>query len=200
MHPAKGVTFPGGLTLVLSMLAGMGSSAGLGSKVFGSGGVMPDDVVYQSYLDEGVSGADESGNEIQTIHNRFPNEIQSGRRFNYSIDNGKIYLENGIQEVDFVIDMDGNLHLGRGHSFLANGKNVQAAGQLKVNSQGYVRRIDNLSGHYSPNVEQGKLFPSVLNKAGIETKNAWLELYDINITSFGYADLSKVTKYSTQLK
>lgn len=85
--------------------------------------------------------------------------------------------------------------------FFGQWKSVQAAGQLKVNSQGYVRRIDNLSGHYSPNVEQGKLFPGVLNKAGIETKNAWLELYDINIASSGYADLSKVTKYSsTQLK
>ena len=113
---------PRGLTLVLSMLAGMGSSTKMGSKVFGNGGLTPDDIAYQRHWNEGVSGAVESGSEIQTIHNRFPNEIQSGRRFNYSIDNEKIYLENGIQEVDFVIDMDGNLHLGRGHSFLANGK------------------------------------------------------------------------------
>lgn len=49
---------PGGLTLVLSMLAGMGTSAGLGSKVFGNGGVTVDDLAYQRYLDEGVSGTE----------------------------------------------------------------------------------------------------------------------------------------------
>ena len=49
---------PGGLTLVLSMLAGMGSSAGLGSKVFGNGGVTPDDIAYQRHWNEGVSGTD----------------------------------------------------------------------------------------------------------------------------------------------
>ena len=191
---------PGGLTLVLSLLAGMGTSAGLGSKVFGNGGLTPDDVAYQRYWDEGVSEVFESGSEIQTIHNRFPNEIQSGRRFNYSIDNGKIYLENGIQEVDFVIDMNGNLHLGRGHSALANGADVQAAGTMKINSQGYVRTITNASGHYTPTVTQGKTFPSLLDQLGIRTKNAWLELGDYCLTQSGYVDLTKSTTYVEQLK
>ena len=47
---------PGGLTLVLSLLAGMGTSAGLGSKVFGNGGLTPDDIAYQRYWDELASG------------------------------------------------------------------------------------------------------------------------------------------------
>ena len=46
---------PGGLTLVLSLLAGMGTSVGLGSKVFGNGGLTPDDIAYQRYWDKGVS-------------------------------------------------------------------------------------------------------------------------------------------------
>lgn len=96
--------------------------------------------------------------------------------------------------------MDGNLTLGRGHSYLANGKDVQAAGSLKVDSQGYVRRIDNLSGHYTPSVAQTKTFPSQLESLGIRTKNAWLETYNINLTSSGYADLNQLTKQSIQLK
>ena len=35
---------PGGLTLVLSLMAGMGTSAGLGSRVYGKGGATPDDI------------------------------------------------------------------------------------------------------------------------------------------------------------
>ena len=165
--------------------------AGMGSKVFGNGGVTPDDIAYQRYWDEGVSEVFESGSEIQTIHNRFPNEIQSGRWFNYSIGNGKIYLENGIQEVDFVIDMNGNLRLGRGHSALANGADVQAAGTIKINSQGYVRSITNELGHYTPTVTQGETFPSLLNQLGIRTKNAWLELGDYCLTQSGYVEQLK---------
>lgn len=41
-------------------------------------------------------------------------------------------IESGIQEVDFVMDMDGNLHIGRGHSYLVNGNSVQAVGTMKV--------------------------------------------------------------------
>lgn len=37
--------------------------------------------------------------------------------------------------------MDGNLHIGRGHSYLANGNSVQTVGKMKVNSQGYIRNI-----------------------------------------------------------
>ncbi len=69
---------------------------------------------------EGCDG----GNEIQSITNKFPYDNQTGRTFNYAIESGKIMLENGIHEVDFVVDMDGNLQLGRGHSYLAGGESV----------------------------------------------------------------------------
>ncbi len=92
------------------------------------------------------------------------------------------------------------MYLGRGHSFLANGMNVQAAGTLKVNSQGYVRSISNGSGHYTPTVEQGRMFPSLLNDLGIRTQNAWLELGDYSFTSSGYVDLTKSGTIIQQLK
>ena len=84
--------------------------------------------------------------------------------------------------------MEGKLHLGRGHSYLANGGDVKAAGKLKINSQGYVRNITNESGHYAPTVEQGKRFPELLNQTGVSTKNAWLQLGDFSLTSSGYVD------------
>lgn len=146
-----------------------------------------------------MRGSRECGSK-QIIKNRYPNEPQAGKRFNFAIENGKIHIENGIQNVDFVIDMNGNLHLGRGHSFLANGMDVQAAGTLKVNSQGYVRAISNGSGHYTPTVEQGRMFPSLLNNLGIRTKNAWLELGDYSLTLSGYVDLTKSSIIVKQLK
>ncbi|ELK7957730.1 hypothetical protein RVZ54_002098 [Listeria monocytogenes] len=37
--------------------------------------------------------------------------------------------------------------VGKGHSYLAGGADVQAAGKLKLDKNGNVRRIDNQSGH-----------------------------------------------------
>lgn len=116
-----------------------------------------------------AKGGSKGGEATQTIHNRYPGEPQAGREIGYSIDGGKIHIDNGVQNVDFVIDMDGNLHIGSGHSYLANGADVQAAGTMKINSQGYVRSITNASGHYTPTVEQGRAFPNLLNDLGIRT-------------------------------
>lgn len=109
-------------------------------------------------------------------------------------------IRDGIKEVDFIVDMDGNLHIGRGHSFLAGGGDVQAAGTIKVNSEGFVRNITNASGHYAPTLEQGKLFPDILNSMEIRTTNAWLELGDYYFTPSGYVDTRKSSIISQQLK
>ena len=93
-------------------------------------------------------------NNTQIISNKFPNDNQIGRTYDFTISDGKIILENGVQDVDFIIDMDGNLHIGSGHSYLAGGQDVQAAGTMKVNSQGYIRNITNLSGHFRPTVSE----------------------------------------------
>lgn len=143
---------------------------------------------------------DEDGSGVQVIHNRYPGEPQAGWEIDYTIENGKIHVDNGVQNVDFVIDMDGNLHIGSGHSYLANGADVQAAGTLKINSQGYVRTITNASGHYAPAVEQGRAFPNMLNELGIRTQNAWLELGDYSFTPSGYVDVTHSSTIVEQLK
>ncbi|WP_270573182.1 hypothetical protein [Bacillus glycinifermentans] len=123
---------------------------------------------------------------VQAIKNYFPEDQQLGKRFNFTVENGRIKNINGINEVDFVIDIEGNLHIGRGHSFLANGKDVQAAGKLKINGQGQIRRISNESGHYRPNAEQAKKFPDAFNQTGLNVKNAWLEIHEFesNISDY----------------
>lgn len=73
---------------------------------------MPVKEGFTKYLMEGFENT-----FVQTINNKFPNDNQVGKRFNYTI-------ENGIQNVDFVIDMDGNLYIGRGHSYLSGGGSV----------------------------------------------------------------------------
>lgn len=141
-----------------------------------------------------------SGKPVQTIKNRYPGEPQAGKEFGYTVKDGKILIDNSIQDVDFVVDMNNNLHIERGHSFLAGGKDVQAAGTIKVNSQGYVRNITNASGHFAPTVEQAKLFPNVLNNLGIRTENAWLELGDYHFTPSGYVDVTKSKIIVEQIK
>ena len=140
---------------------------------------------------EDQGAAEGAGKPVQTIKNRYPGESQSGKEFGYTVKDGKILIDNSIHDVDFVVDMNNNLHIGRGHSFLAGGKDIQAAGTMKVNSQGYVRNITNASGHFAPTVAQAKLFPNVLNKLGIRTKNAWVELGDYHFTPSGYVDVTK---------
>ncbi|SDC37228.1 WXG100 family type VII secretion target [Paenibacillus sp. CF095] len=150
-----------------------------GSKIKGTGDVRP----------------------VEIIENRYPNEIQQGKSFDYVLKNGQVKIRDGIKEVDFVIDVDGNLNVGRGHSHLANGADVQAAGKLKVDANGNVRRITNESGHYTPTTEQAKKYEQIFNSAGIKTENAWLEIYQLEVTRSGYVDIGKLKKvYSTKLK
>jgi len=138
---------------------------------------------------------------VQIIENRYPNEIQQGKSFDYVLKNGQVKIRDGIKEVDFVIDTDGNLNVGRGHSHLANGADVQAAGKLKVDANGNVRRITNESGHYTPTTEQAKKYEQIFNSAGIKTENAWLEIYQLEVTRSGYVDIGKLKKvFSTKLK
>ncbi|AQY52271.1 hypothetical protein PWEIH_09221 [Listeria weihenstephanensis FSL R9-0317] len=138
---------------------------------------------------------------IQTIENRYPNELQSGKSFDYVLKNGQVKIRDGINEVDFIIDRSGTLQVGRGHSYLANGEDVLAAGKLKVDSYGNIRRITNESGHYAPTVAHAKNYELIFNDAGIATKNSWLETYQLEFTNSGYVNLGNLKKIeSTKLK
>ena len=54
-----------------------------------------------------------------------------------------------------------------------------AAGQIKLNGLGCIRRIDNLSGHYRPTVDAAMRYQELFEEQGLELNNTWLEYYRI---------------------
>ena len=109
---------PGGLTLVLSLMAGMGTSAGLGSRVYGKGGATPDDIEIpidslrnrmtfeeiKRYDEYWYNVADKLSNEALDIHIQY-------------IRNNGITKPNGGQyrpaKVSATVDMrNGNIYYG----------------------------------------------------------------------------------------
>lgn len=88
--------------------------------------------------------------------------------------------------------MDGNLRIGRGHSYLANGESVQAAGTMKVNSQGYIRNISNESGHYQPTVSQAQNYPQILEDIGLNVDNTWIRIGDFETSLSNYVIDEKI--------
>ncbi|MEY8268790.1 PAAR-like protein [Lachnospiraceae bacterium 64-25] len=133
-----------------------------------------------------ATGESEGGARTQTINNKFPNDNQAGRTFDFTVEDGKILIENGIQEVDFVIDMDGNLYIGRGHSYLSGGQNVQAVGTMKVNSQGYIRNITNKSGHFQPTVSEAINYPEIFRSSGLNIDNSWIRISEFTTSMSNY--------------
>ena len=128
----------------------------------------------------------------QTIDNKFPDDNQAGRTFNFTVEDGKINIENGIQEVDFVIDMDGNLHIGRGHSYLSGGQSVQAAGTMQVNPQGYIRNITNESGHFQPTVSETLNYPQIFRNSYLDVDNTWIKISEFNTSLSNYVIDTKI--------
>ncbi len=78
------------------------------------------------------------------------------------------------------------------HSYLANGNSVQAAGKMKVSSQGYIRNIINDSGHYQPTVSEALNYPNILRSAGLNVDNAWIRVDSFTSSLSNYVIDSKV--------
>ena len=171
-----------------------GSREGLTSAELADALLVSQKVGYEDVWDLRNAGdVLESGSgSVQTISNKFPNDNQAGKRFDYITENGRVHIENGVQNVDFVMDMDGNLHIGRGHSYLAGGSSVQAAGTMKVNSQGYIRLITNESGHFQPTTVQAMNYPTVFRNAGLNIDNAWIRIGEFETSMSNYVIDSNV--------
>ena len=156
----------------------------------------------QLTLENGVMATKAKENEARLsalISNNFPNDNQRGKRYGFTVRDGRILLKNGIRYANFVIDENGDLQLGNGHSFLANGKSVKAAGTIKVNRQGFIRRISNTSGHYQPTVTETLTYIDKLKALGLKIDNAWVSIYDFERTPSGYAGKRKLV-YHGQVK
>lgn len=87
--------------------------------------------------------------------------------------------------MDFVINKDGKLIIGKKHQMLGKAEDVLAAGQLKVDGDGMIRRIDNKSGHYRPTVEEASRYPELFENTGFNLDKAWLDLDDIKVNADG---------------
>lgn len=74
----------------------------------------------------------------------------------------------------------------RGHSYLSRGQDVQAAGTMKINSQGIIRNITNESGHYRPNAAETSNFPKILKQNGFNVDNAWIRINGFNVDGANY--------------
>lgn len=111
---------------------------------------------------------------------------QKGKEYSYNRIGGMIFVKNGIKDANFVVDKNGNFHLGRGHSFLANGESVQAAGTIKIGKDGRTLRVTNLSGHYQPTVTETVRYLSKMEKKGYITGKTWVDIYHFKRSRSGY--------------
>lgn len=125
----------------------------------------------------GRRSGDDIPNNGRLVTNKFPDEglDPAGKIFGEAqVINGRINL-NGRQiprNVDFVITKDNRLILGSKHTTLSNGEDVLAAGQLKIDGSGRIRRIDNGSGHFRPTVEESLRVPELLRSLGLNVSGA----------------------------
>jgi hypothetical protein len=88
-------------------------------------------------------------------------------------------LTNVSMKLNYVVLEDGSVVVGKsGHSALANGQSVQAAGEVRL-VNGEIRTIDNASGHYQPTATVGPIaeraFESIgMNAAGKFQPKIWV--------------------------
>jgi Hemolysin coregulated protein Hcp (TssD) len=136
---------------------------------------------------------------VQRIPSKFPNEAMpsDGKIIPYHIVDGNIKGINGRKQFDFVIDDKGKLIIGNKHHLLGNGQPVQAAGQLRLNGQGQIRQIDNLSGHYQPSVAETANYPKILENAGVKVKGATIVSHSISTNPSGMVTGVKVVSSKT---
>ena len=74
----------------------------------------------------------------------------------------------------------------------SSGSSVQAAGTMKVNSQGYVRLITNMSGHFQPNTVQAIKYPTIFKNVGLNIDNAWIRIGEFETSMSNYVINSRV--------
>jgi hypothetical protein len=129
-------------------------------------------------------------NNSPLVTNKFPDEALDpvGKIFGeVQPVNGRVTLEGKSvpRNVDFVITQDNRLIIGSKHTTLSNGADVKAAGGLKIDGAGRIRRIDNGSGHFRPTVGESLLVPDLLKSLGLNVEGARFLAYEYTINSKG---------------
>jgi len=133
------------------------------------------------------------------ITSKFPLEKMPKNGFleTYSLDkNGNFLNKKGgllNDEYNFILTTEGLLKIGNRHHFLANAKNVVAAGNVYIKN-GKVVKIDNLSGHYKPKTEETTRYVEVFQNLNFPIKRARLEIRTFREVGNGYIDPDTVYK------
>jgi hypothetical protein len=87
---------------------------------------------------------------VRLYSNKFPLSVIDEAKI---VPNGQ--LGNVSNRFNYVVLEDGSLVVGKsGHTSLAKGQSVQAAGEVRI-VNGEIREIDNASGHYQPSALVG---------------------------------------------
>ena len=90
---------------------------------------------------------------------------------------------NVAQKWDYIVKADGQILVGRKHSWLSQGEDVLAAGELKYNN-GKLVEISNSSGHYLPSTSEASNFLRVFRTGGVNVDNATLTILKEDGTIF----------------
>lgn len=126
---------------------------------------------------------DASGSGTQRITNKLP--VSTDGKLMGEISGGRVVMEGNINptgEFDFIVKVDGGVLLGRKHSFLSSGTEVQASGTLKLRN-GKIVNVTNASGHYMPTVNEAGNFLRILKEAGADIDSATLQIFGPNGTT-----------------
>lgn len=124
--------------------------------------------------------------EMHPITNKFPNDPldPGGKIFGeVQVLDGRVTILGRVdvpRQVDFVITLDNRLVIGTKHATLANNQSVLAAEQMKIDRSGRIPRIDNLSGHYAPTLEESLRIPGLLRGMGLNLTGARFQVSKIN--------------------
>jgi hypothetical protein len=90
---------------------------------------------------------------------------------------------NVAQKWDYIVTSDGQILVGRKHSWLSQGSDVLAAGELKYNN-GKLVEISNASGHYRPTTDEASNFLKIFRQANVKVEDATLTILKSDGTIF----------------
>jgi len=100
--------------------------------------------------------------------------------------NGKLQVignTNVTQKWDYIVKSDGEILVGRKHSWLSKGEDVLAAGELKYRN-GKLVGISNASGHYLPTTNEASNFLKIFRNSGVDVDDVTLTILKQDGTLF----------------